>query len=196
MSGQKFRPDKNLILMGRIGAAHGLNGQVRINSFTQNPLAIGQYGRLFTSVAELTLEVENLRLAKNKKASSKQTIIIATLKTITTRTRAEELNGVELFVPREQLLQNDSRQSKDEFLHIDLIGLEARFSDGAIAGKVVALPNFGASDLIEIKKSSGQTILLPFTRHVVPDINIAAGFLTIVPPKETSGEKQETAGEN
>ncbi|MCF6325934.1 MAG: ribosome maturation factor RimM [Devosiaceae bacterium] len=190
MSGQPSSPDDLSVLMGRIGAAHGLKGQVRINSYTQDPLAIGQYGELLTSIPGLTLIISKTRLAKNKKTSSQQTVIIATLEGINSREKAEELNGIELYIPREKLKNNDGDENDDGFLHVDLIGLEARLKNGTLLGEVIAIPNFGAADLIEIKQLSGKTVLLPFTRAVVPDISISEGFLIIIPPEETDGEKR------
>ncbi len=190
MSGQPSSPDKSPVLMGRIGAAHGLKGQVRINSYSADPLAIGQYGELLTSIPGLTLKISKTRPAKNKKSSSQQSVIIATLKGIDSREKADELNGVELYVPREKLKEYDGDENEDEFLHVDLIGLEARLENGTLLGEVVALPNFGAADLIEIKQPSGKTDLFPFTRAIVPDISISEGFLTIIPPEEIDGEKR------
>ncbi|VAW18116.1 16S rRNA processing protein RimM [hydrothermal vent metagenome] len=190
MSGQPSSPDKSSVLMGRVGAAHGLKGQVRINSYTADPLAIGQYGELLTSIPDLTLKVTKTRPAKNKKSSLRQTVIIATLKGIDSREKADKLNGIELYVSREKLKENDGDENEDEFLHVDLIGLEARLENGTLFGEVVALPNFGAADLIEIKQKSGKTILLPFTLAVVPNISINEGYLSIILPEETDGEKR------
>jgi len=189
MSGQKNGPDKNMILMGRIGAAHGLQGEVRIASFTQDPMAIAKYGDLSTSRPELNITIKKSRLAKSKSSSSQQTIIIAKLQNIDTRTQAEGLNGIELFVKKEKLAQNQNQE--DEFLHIDLIGLEARLPGGKKAGKVIAVQNFGAADLLEIEQSSKKTILLPFTKAAVPKICLEEGFLEIVPLEEIDGENRK-----
>ncbi len=201
MSGQKSSPNNdltpiNLVLLGRIGAAQGLKGEVRISSYTEEPLAIGRYGELFTSKPELTLHITNLRIAKPGKKPSPQTVIIARLKGIDTRTKAEDLNGIELFIEKKKLQQNQPDQDQDKFLHIDLIGLEARLKNGTTIGEVIALPNYGAADLLEIREISGKTVLLPFTHAVVPDIQISQGFLTIVPPEEISGEQKNGGGNN
>jgi len=178
-----------MILMGRIGAAHGLQGEVRIASFTQDPMAIAKYGDLSTSRPELNITIKKSRLAKSKSSSSQQTIIIAKLQNIDTRTQAEGLNGIELFVKKEKLAQNQNQE--DEFLHIDLIGLEARLPGGKKAGKVIAVQNFGAADLLEIEQSSKKTILLPFTKAAVPKICLEEGFLEIVPLEEIDGENRK-----
>ncbi len=167
------------ILVGRIGAAHGLRGQVRINSFTENPLTIADYSPLLTDRDGLTLTITKSRLAKN--------IVIAKLKGIDDRTSAEILNGVELFVPRNKLPEPDN---EDEFLHVDLIGLEARLDTGEVLGEVITVANYGAGDLLEVRKSGSETVLLPFTRAVVPEINIKDGFVLIVLPVEIEEEKE------
>jgi 16S rRNA processing protein RimM len=166
----------NLVLMGRIGAAHGIRGEVRLNSFTEDPEAIAAYGELSTNRPGLIITILSARPAKN--------VLVARLKGVTDRNAAEALNGVELFVPRDRLPPAD----EDEFYHADLVGLEARREDGSVIGRVAALPNYGAGDLIEIETDSGETLLLPFTRATVPQIDIPAGYLTLVPPAETTAE--------
>ena len=178
------RSDSKKILVGRIGAAHGLRGQVRINSFTDNPLSIADYSPLLTNRDDLTLTITKSRLAKN--------VVVAKLAGIDERTSAEALNGVELFTRRAKLPHTDNEQ---DFLHVDLIGLEARLDTGEVLGKVVTIANFGAGDLLEIRKPAGETLLFPFTRAVVPEINLKEGFMLIVPPVEIEGE-QKRGGKN
>lgn len=175
------------ILMGRIGAAHGLRGQVRINSFTQDPLAIATYALLRTNRDGLTLSITKSRLAKN--------VVIAKFAGIDDRTSAEALNGVELYVLRQELPQPEG---DEEFLHADLIGLQARLQDGQVLGEVVGVANYGAGDVLQIREKSGQTEMFAFTRAIVPEINLDGGFLLIVPPVEIEGEqrRQKTQGEN
>lgn len=171
----------NKILLGQIGAAHGIKGQVRIAAHTQDPEAIGSYGPLDTDRPGLTVTLTKVRLQKN--------VVIAHIKGITDRTAAEQLNGVSLFVDRSKLPEPDD---EDDFYHTDLIGLDARLESGVSIGKVSAMPNFGASDLIEIRDpQSGDTYLYPFTKAVVPIINIAEGFLIIVVPLDAPEGEEE-----
>ena len=168
------------ILMGRIGAAHGIKGEVRIQSFTAEPLALADYGPLETNRPGLTIEIEAARTTTN--------VLVARLKGIGDRTAAEKLNGVELYVDRERLPPADD----DDFYHADLIGLEARLADGTIIGKVSALPNFGAGDLIEVSDArTGDTFLYPFTQRTVPEVHIGAGFLVIDPPLDADPGEEE-----
>src|SRR6187551_2597205 len=140
------------LLMGRIGAAHGIKGEVRITSFTEEPLALKDYGPLTTNKPGLVIEIETARATTN--------VLVARLKGITDRNAAEKLNGVELYVDREKL---PATADDDDFYHADLIGLEARLADGTTIGTVTAIPNYGASDLLEVRDPrSGDTYLYPF----------------------------------
>jgi 16S rRNA processing protein RimM len=169
------------ILLGQIGAAHGIKGHVRISAHTQDPLAIGTYGPLDTDRAGLTVTLSKLRVHK--------TVVVAQIKGINDRNAAEALNGVSLFIDRSKLPEIDD---EDDFYHADLIGLEARLDTGITIGKVSALPNFGGGDLIEIRDpQSGDTYLYPFTKGVVPHVNIAEGYLTIVVPIEVDEGGEE-----
>jgi 16S rRNA processing protein RimM len=171
----------NKIFLGQIGAAHGIKGQVRIATHTQDPEAIGSYGPLDTDRPGLTIVLTKVRLQKN--------VVIAHIKGISDRTAAEQLNGVSLFVDRNKLPETED---EDDFYHTDLIGLEARLETGVVIGKVSAIPNFGAGDLIEIRDpQSGDTYLYPFTKAVVPHVHIADGFLTIVVPLDAEEGEEE-----
>jgi 16S rRNA processing protein RimM len=167
------RSDKETrILMGRIGAAHGIKGEVRITSFTEDPLALANYNPLETDRPDLTVSIEKARLSK--------TVLIASLKGIADRNAVEALNGVSLYVSRDRL---PPEEDEDDFYQSDLIGLEARLEDGSVLGKVVAIDNFGADDLLDIKRTdTGKSVYLPFTRAVVPEVMIAQGYLVAVPP--------------
>jgi 16S rRNA processing protein RimM len=169
------------LLMGRIGAAHGIKGEVRILSFTEEPLALKGYGPFMTNKPGLTIEIEAARATTN--------VLVARLKGVTDRTAAEKLNGVELYVDRDRLPPPDD---EDDFYHSDLIGLDARLGDGSVLGKVVAIPNFGASDLIEVRdERSGDTYLYPFTKAVVPHVHVAEGYLVIEVPVEAEPGEEE-----
>ena len=171
----------NKIFLGQIGAAHGIKGGVRIATHTQDPEAIGSYGPLDTDRPGLTITLSKVRLQKN--------VVIAHIKGISDRNAAEALNGVSLFIDRDRLPEPED---EDDFYHADLIGLKARLADGSEIGEVMAVPNFGAGDLLEIRDPrSGDTYLYPFTKAVVPQVNIAEGYLTIVVPLDASEGEEE-----
>jgi 16S rRNA processing protein RimM len=164
--------------MGRIGAAHGIKGEVRIQSFAEEPLALVDYRTFSTNRPGLAITIESARATTN--------VLVARLAGINDRNAAEKLNGVELYVERDRLPEIED---DDDFYIADLIGLEARGEDGGVLGKVLAVPNYGADDILEIGKPGSETRLIPFTRAAVPEIHIAEGYLVVVPPTEVEGEE-------
>ncbi|HVX79361.1 MAG TPA: ribosome maturation factor RimM [Bradyrhizobium sp.] len=164
------------ICVARIGAAHGVRGQVKLWTFTEDPLAVMRYGPLSTKDGSRQFEVTQVREARDH--------LVASLKGIATRNDAERLNGLELYVARERLPATDD----DEYYHADLIGLAAITTADRPLGRVVAIHNFGAGDIIEIAPPEGATLLLPFTNAVVPTVDLAGGRVVIELPQEIEGE--------
>ncbi|WP_425906427.1 ribosome maturation factor RimM [Nitrobacter sp. TKz-YC02] len=169
------------VCVARIGAAHGLRGEVRLWTFTEDPMSVTQYGPLSTKDGARQLEVTHARAAKDH--------LVATLTDVTTREEAERLNGVELYVARDKLPDTD----EGEFYHADLIGLAAFDAAGATIGTVAAIHNFGAGDIIEIALAHGPTLMLPFTDAVVPTVDLAGGRVVIEMPGEIEGEEPDQA---
>jgi len=170
------------ICIARIGAAHGVRGAVKLWTFTEDPLAVKAYGPLLTKDGARSFEVATAREAKGH--------LVATLKGIATREDAERLNGLELYVAREQLPATE----EDEYYHADLIGLAAVNAANEPIGRVLAIHNFGAGNIIEIAPPSGPTMLLPFTNSVVPSVDLAAGRVVIELPDEIVGDDPSNAG--
>jgi 16S rRNA processing protein RimM len=164
------------ICIARIGAAHGVRGAVKLWTFTEDPLAVKAYGPLVTKDGARQFEVTHARAAKGH--------LVATLKGIATRDEAERLNGLELYVAREKL----PATSEDEYYHADLIGLAAVTPADEPLGRVIAIHNFGAGDIVEIAPPHGPTMLLPFTNAVVPSVDLAGGRVVIELPKEIDGD--------
>ncbi len=169
------------ICIARIGAAHGVRGAVKLWTFTEDPLAVKAYGPLLTKDGARSFEVATAREAKGH--------LVATLKGIATREDAERLNGLELYVAREKLPATED----DEYYHADLIGLAAVNAASEPIGRVTAIHNFGAGDIIEIAPAHGATMLLPFTNAVVPSVDLAAGRVVIELPDEIVGEDPSNA---
>ena len=160
------------VCLGQIGAAHGVRGEVRLRSFTSDPAAIADYGPLETEDGRV-LEIEALRPAKDH--------FVARLSGIGDRDAASALTNTKLYVPRERLPRT---QDPDEFYHADLIGLAAVDRAGKTLGTVVAIHNFGAGDLIEVKpQAGGNTELVPFDVTNAPEVDIASGRIVIQPPE-------------
>jgi 16S rRNA processing protein RimM len=148
-----------------------LQGEVRIRSFTAHPAAITEYGPLEDETGARLFEIESLRVTP--KALS------ARLKGVTSRDEAEALTGTKLYVPHSRL----PAREEDEWYHTDLIGISALDREGVAIGSVVAVHNFGAGDLLEIRPASGgNTVLMPFTRDTVPEVDVEGGWLRIAPP--------------
>ena len=169
------------ICVARIGAAHGVRGAVKLWTFTEDPLAVKRYGPLVTKDGAQSFEVATAREAKGH--------LVATLKGIATREEAERLNGLELYIAREKLPEPE----QDEYYHADLIGLAAVDTANAPLGRVIAIHNFGAGDIIEIAPPQGATMLLPFTNAVVPMVDLAGGRVVIELPQEIEGDDARSA---
>jgi 16S rRNA processing protein RimM len=167
------------VCVARIGAPHGVRGAVKLWTFTETPLAVQRYGALSTKDGARRFEVTHVREAKGH--------LVATLKGVVTREQAERLNGLELYVAREKLPATEA----NEYYHADLIGLAAVNSADAPVGRVVAIHNFGAGDILEIAPPEGATMLLPFTNAVVPVVDIAGGRVVIELPGEIDGDPPE-----
>jgi 16S rRNA processing protein RimM len=167
------------ICVARIGAAHGVRGAVKLWTFTEDPFAVKQYGPLATRDGARRFEVAEARQGRDH--------LVATFKGVTTREEAERLNGIELYVGRDQLPATD----EGEFYHADLIGLAAVTATDEPVGRVVAIHNFGAGDIIEIAPPHGATLLLPFTDAVVPTVDIAGGRVVIELPQEVEGDEPD-----
>jgi 16S rRNA processing protein RimM len=164
------------ICIARIGAAHGVRGAVKLWTFTEDPLAVARYGPLATKDGGRQFEVAHAREAKGH--------LVATLKGVATREDAERLNGIELYIARDRL----PATADDEYYHADLIGLAAVNATGEPVGRVIAIHNFGAGDIIEIAPPQGAAMLLPFTNAVVPTVDLAGGRVVIELPVEIEGD--------
>ncbi|AYD02879.1 ribosome maturation factor RimM [Neorhizobium sp. NCHU2750] len=161
---------ENPILMATIGAAQGLRGEVRVRSFTADPIALGDYGHLYSEDGR-DFEILEIREAK--------TVVIVRFRGINDRNAAEALNGLELFVERDNL--PDDELDEDEFYYADLEGLEAVDAEGKSYGTVSAVFDFGAGDLLELKGPGRRPTLIPFSETAVLEIDLEAGKILIDP---------------
>ncbi|MEM7461807.1 MAG: ribosome maturation factor RimM [Pseudomonadota bacterium] len=162
------------VLLARIGAPHGVRGEVRVKSFTDDPLSFSSYGPLHAKDGTPFVVVD-ARIAKS--------VVIVRFENITTREAAEALNGTELFADRSTLPQVED---EDEFYADDLAGLSVLDQDGNRFGTVRALHDFGAGDIIEIDLTNGGQELFAFTREIFPKVDVGAGNLVIDPPGSVS----------
>lgn len=159
------------ICVAAIAGAFGVAGEVRLKSFTANPEDLALYAPLQTEDGARAFEVSILRRVSNA--------LIVRLSGVATKEQADSLRGTRLYVPRARL----PSLPDDEFYHADLIGLAVFDSGGNALGHVRAVLNHGAGDLLEIH-AAGQsdTLLLPFTRAVVPTVDLSARRIVVDPP--------------
>ena len=163
------------ICVARIGAAHGVRGEVKLWSFTEDPAAVASYGPLETQDGTQRFEIEALRPAKDH--------LVVRIAGVGDRDAAEKLRNLDLYIPRARLPEIEEA---DTFYHADLIGLAAVTPAGVEIGTVAAVHNFGASDVIEIKPAAGgDPLLLPFTDSTVPEIDLDARRIVVVLPAES-----------
>ena len=162
-----------LILVGRVAGAFGVKGEVRITTFTAEPLAVRAYGALLREDGAPGLTLLSAREAKGG--------VIARVAEVQTRDQAEALRGLKLHVAREALPEPD----EDEFYLADLIGMAVEAADGQPLGQVRSVRDFGAGDLLEIAPAQGgEAWYLPFTREAVPEVRLAEAKLIAAPPEE------------
>ncbi len=149
-----------MILLAVIGSAHGIQGAVKVKTFTQSPKSILTYGALRDEKGQ-EFSLKFLRLAPPD-------CLIVTIKGIENRNKAEALRGTKLYVERNQLPD----LPEEEFYHTDLIGLMVQDLEGQDIGRLRAISNFGAGDFLETIGSDYHLYTIPFTRVAVPIIRL------------------------
>lgn len=172
------------VCVAQIGAPHGLRGDVRLKAFTDDPMALSQYGILESEDGGSNFEIEALREGKD--------VLIARFHGVGDRTQAESLRNTRLYVPRARL---PAVEDSETYYHADLIGLSVVGVDGKALGIITAVHNFGAGDLIEVLPQEGApTLLLPFTKTIVPDVDLAAGRAVVDPPTDAGDSAEQADG--
>lgn len=165
--------DNAKVCVGVITTVHGVRGNVKVKSFTQNAADFASFGTLSDASGKRSFKMKIVGELKDQ--------FLAAVDGIKDRTQAETLRGVELFVDRSLLPQAE----ENEFYYADLIGLDAKTAEGEILGKVKAVFNFGAGDMLEIENVAD---FIPFSNQCVPDVDLKAGFLTVILPETVSAE--------
>jgi 16S rRNA processing protein RimM len=162
------------ICVAQIGAAHGVRGEVKLRSFTEEPVAFAGYGPLESEDGTRRFEIETLRRAKD--------YFVARFAGVEDRNAAEALTHLKLYVPRDRL---PPVEDDETYYYADLVGLDAVTPDGSPVGKVSAIHNYGAGDIVEIARDDGAPLMVPFTNAAVPAIDVKAGRMVVAPPQET-----------
>lgn len=168
-------PDSDrLVLVARAAGAFGVKGELRIKTYTDNPLALLQYRHLKRADGSEALTLLAARSFKDG--------LIARAKEVATKEQADALKGLDLYAPRSALPPTDD---DDEFYLADLIGLQAVDPEGQVLGVVKAVPNFGAGDVLEIQPPRRRkSWLVAFTRETCPEIDLDGGRIVIARPPE------------
>lgn len=161
--------DEARVCLGQIVAPHGVRGQVKIKTFTSDPANLVAYGATTDEGGGRRFEIT---LAGRTKGG-----VIARLAGIEDRDAAAALKGTRLYVARAALPDPDP----DEYYHADLIGLAVELDDGRVLGRVKAVQDLGAGDLLEVALPGGGTVMAPFTKEVVPVVDLEAGRLVLRP---------------
>ena len=170
---------RNLIFVAQVGAAHGVRGEVKVTTFTADPMALADYKTLLRQDGSPAPTIMSARPTKGG--------IVARLKGVADRNAAEALRGLKLYIQRDSLPEPE----EDEFYLADLIGLSVETAAGEVLGKVKAVQDFGAGDLLEIQPRAGATWWLPFTRQAVPEVRLAQGKLIAAPPATIEADPDE-----
>jgi len=165
-------PLSDPVLLAEIGAAHGVRGEVRVKSHTADPEAFQDYGPLS--------DERGRRYVVRTARPLKDDMLVVAFEGLTDRTAAEALTRTRLYVDRSALPEPED---EDEFYHTDLVGLSVVTVAGEAIGTVVAVANFGADDLVEVARPGRRSIYVPFTRAVVPVVDVAGGRIAIDPPE-------------
>ncbi len=160
------------ILMGVVGRPHGVRGLVHVHSYTAAPADLARYNPLLDAQGRAwSLAWRGDGVAELRDGAGRA---------IADRTEAERLVNTAFFVERHRLPVAES----DEFYLADLVGMEARDAGDAVVGRVAAVHDYGAGTSLEIERGSGHALVVPFTRAAVPVVDVAAGWLRVVPPDE------------
>lgn len=158
---------KNPVQLAVVGAPHGTGGEMRVKSFTRDPMSLGDYGALFAEDGR-AFTVAGIRPSRD--------VVIVRFREVQSRTDAEALTGTPLYVDRSRLPDD---LDEEEYYHADLIGLRVVDPTGDEIGTVAALHDFGAGDILELSLVSGQRVMTPFTKAAFPKIDIAAGVVLV-----------------
>lgn len=172
--------DRDRVCVGAIAGAFGVKGEARLKSFTDHPDAIADYGPLETEDGARSFDITITRTVKDG--------VAARLSGVKTREDAEALKSTRLYVPRERLPAPD----EDEFYYTDLIGLSIETPDGRKIGRIKAVQDFGAGDMLEYApQGGGESLFLPFTREIVPTVDLAGGRVIAEPPADAEETPEE-----
>ncbi len=166
--------DSQRVCLGVVVGSHGVRGILRVKAFTEVPTDVGAYGPVEDESGRRRFDI--------KVHGEHKGTVLASLEGVADRDQALALKGVRLYVDRAALPRVEEEET---FYHADLVGLPVEDTHGQPLGRVMAVLNFGAGDILEIEDGEGGSILLPFTKEIVPLVDVKAGRIVADPPEET-----------
>jgi len=164
---RKGKREDGKVCLGVVVGARGIKGDVKVKSFTRHPKDVASYGRVHTE--------DGQRLALRVTGEAKGSVLVR-ISDVKDRAGAEALKGQQLYVARGQLPEE---VAEDEYYHADLIGLTALDETDVECGTVIAVYDFGAGDVLDIRRPAGHTVMLPFTLQAIPEIDLSTGRIVI-----------------
>ncbi|MBK1697093.1 ribosome maturation factor RimM [Rhodovibrio salinarum] len=180
----KRAQDDQRLCLGVVVGTHGVRGVVKIKPFTENPLDVGAYGPLSDESGQRSYQLTVHGVHKGS--------LLAGLSGVDNREAAQALKGLRLHVDRSALPAIDE---EDAFYYADLLGLRVEGADGTAYGTVTHVDDHGAGDVIEVTDARGKIRVWPFTKEVVPTVDLANGRLLVDPPSEVGEPEQGEAAE-
>lgn len=169
--------------VARIGKPHGIRGEVTVQVLTDAP------EDRFVPGTEFVVEPASAGPLTVESARWNKDILLLGFAGIETRNQAETLRGAKLFIETEELDEDDD----EGWYEHELVGLEARVGS-QVVGKVAALHTMPVQDLLVIEGADGKEILVPFVEQIVPEVNVAGGFILLTPPDGLFDINSEDAG--
>jgi len=165
-----------MVCVGAVAGAHGVRGVVRVKSFTAEPDDVCAYGPVSDETGTRFWRIERVGHAKG--------VVLVRLEGVSDRDAADALKGTRLYVARSALPEPED---EEEFYHADLIGLSAELADGTPFGRVKAVHDHGAGDILEIARPHAPPLDVPFTLAAVPLVDVAGGRIVIDLPPGLTG---------
>jgi len=172
--------EQDRVCVAAFTSAHGVSGAVRLKSFTENPDDVSEFGTLHS---EDDSRIYNIEVVSHTGKGE----LIVKVDGVNSRDEADLLKGERLFVARSELPE----AGDEEFYHADLIGLTAKTVSGKTLGTVRAVFDFGAGDMLEILPKEGALVMVPFTKEVVPIVDIDKGRVVVNPPEGLLPEEKK-----
>jgi 16S rRNA processing protein RimM len=158
------------VIVGRIGRAHGIKGEVGIEVRTDEPDRRFPVGGTLVTVSRppRTLTIAGTRWHSGR--------LLIKFEGVPDRTAAELLRNLEV---QAEVAEDERPEDPDEFYDRELIGLKVRTTEGDEAGEVIDVVHLPSQDLLEVRRPAGNAVLVPLVEELVPSIDLATGYVVV-----------------